>query len=516
MSEQTGQSCEGTEPRTRRELGRLTLLGCVLSLFASARCTFPDYDVTLPAAAGTAAGVASSGGVLGSAGSSGGAGTTSGGAGGAGGGSGGAQSGSTASSGQGGTDVAAPGSGGEAGEASVGGEGPTCPGEQWPVEHCAAGCLTRYPDHCYDGDQSGDETAPDCGGSCQGCSYEACAEHGDCLSGNCETITDGGSACHAPLMVSLTPQGVSRYVGSTNWKLNVRNAEPADGQDFALKDLKLRYYLARSGIVDPLLVQSTQSSLMLAAGGSRMLPLTSWSIERVEPLTDAQYDAYIEISFGDSVRLMPGDGVELFQQLSTGWSSSSNFDQFANYSFKDKADTEFVHVTLFYRDALVWGLEPRPANPRACFARAVNLNGDAVSIAGHAWQAAAAANLTTTGSQVTQSSALYPTASGDTATMLASSTRLGTGQNLELPVTDGTYLVYLHATSASSDGSASLFSLQGAEPESSAGFRAQFVSNAGAWSKLGPFRVNVTTGKLSLAVTKGAMNFAGLELWYPD
>jgi hypothetical protein len=509
MSEQAGQNCAEARLRKRRELGRLTLLVAIFSLLSSVRCTFPEYDLNRSGIGGMSVGVAGSAGA--------GAGVSGGGV--AGGGGGAAQSGSTTNAGQTGSESELAGAGGggsgDGGEPPIGG-GPTCSGEQWPVAQCPSGCLTRYPAHCYDGDKSADETDVDCGGSCQGCSYETCEHDDDCLSGSCQALSAGGLGCHAPLTVSLTAQGVSRYVGSTNWKLVVRNTEPADGADFSLKDLKLRYYLARSGIVEPLLIESTQSSLLLSTGGSRALPLTSWSMERVEPVADAAYDAYIEIAFTETSRLFPGDGVELFQQLSTGVTGSSNFDQFANYSFKDTADPQFLHVTLFYRDKLIWGLEPRPANPRACFARAVNLNGDALRIASHDWQAAGDANLTTTGSPVTQNTATFPATTGDAATMLRTAIRLSAGQELDWPVESGTYLVYLHATSAGTDGSASSFNLQGSPPASSAGFRAQLVSNAGAWARIGPYRVSVTTGKLSIAVTKGALNLAGIELWYPE
>lgn len=487
---------------------RLTLL-CVFSLLASARCTFPDYDVIRPGSGGEAAGTggvsapiggsdvtAGNGGVTASNG-------------------GGGQSGNRTDPGQAGVGAPGMGGDGDGGEPAIGGGGPLCPGEQWPVEHCPDECLLRFPDHCYDGVKGDGEVAVDCGGSCQGCSNEACEHDGDCLSGACVATADG-HACHAPLTVSITPQGVSRYVGTTNYRLNINNAEPADGDDFALKDLKLRYYIASSGLVEPLLVQSTQSSQMLATGGSRSLPLTAWSIVRIEPLTDAQYDAYIEVSFADSVRLFPGDSVDLYQQLSTGLTGSSNFDQLANYSFKDKPDSQWRHVTLYYRDRLIWGLEPRPANPRACFARAVKLSGSAVNIGGHDWPAASATEVTTTGSSINQSSATFPATSGDTATLLASGTRLATGQTLDWTVADGTYLVYLHAISSGTEGSASLFSLQGSQPESSAGFRAQMISNAGAWARLGPYRVDVSTGKLTVAVTRGAMTLAGIELWYPQ
>ena len=51
---------------------------------------------------------------------------------------------------------------------------------------------------------------------------------------------------------------------------------------------------------------------------------------------------------------------------------------------------------------------------------------------------------------------------------------------------------------------------------SSAAFRSQATDGGQAWARLGPYRVDVTTGKVTVAVSKGAINFAGMELWYPD
>jgi len=495
-------------PRKRRELGRFGLVGSCLGLLVTTRCAFPDYDLLLPMnGGGTIAGGALGAGTSGA--SAGGAGASSAGA------STTPQGGMTTAPSDGG------GAGATAGEPSSGGESPlggapACAGEQWPSEHCPSECLVRYPAHCYDGDQSDGETGVDCGGDCQGCGNDACQQDADCLYGRCEPGRDGKLACRAPLTVALTPQDVNRYLGTANFRLEIRNVEPEDGADFALKDLKLRYYLASSGLVEPLLVQTPQANLMLAAGGSRTLPATSWVIEHVEALPDAQYDAYIEVSFAEAAHLYPGDGVQLFQQLSTGLTSQSNFDQFANYSFNDEPDQAWSHITLFHRGKLIWGLEPRPANPRACFARAVNLGGPALRIGESSWQAASEANLTTSGTPFTQSIAPYPSASGDLAILLGSATHLGVGNSLDWPVPNGTYLTYVYAISAGTEGSASLFSLQGSPPPASAGFRAQLVNGSGAWAKLGPYRVDVSSGKLSLAVTSGAINFAGLELWYPD
>ncbi|HYQ17359.1 MAG TPA: hypothetical protein VEQ58_16415, partial [Polyangiaceae bacterium] len=427
MAELAGKIRGRSGPRKHRELGRFARLLAIGALLACARCTFPEYDLNPPSAVGATAGTVTAT-----------AGNTSGGS------TSGATSGGNAGMGTGtqGGSVAV-GDGGiagtlgegasDSGGPDMGGGGAVCPGEQWPVAQCDSGCLLRHPDHCYDGDKNEDESDVDCGGSCQGCSNEACVQNSDCLSGSCASTIEGGMACHAPLTVSVPVQDQNANVGSTNFTLRLRNVEATDGQSFTLSDLKLRYYFARAGIVEPLQLLATQSTLLQANGDSRTLSQTSWTIERVEPVTDGAYDAYLEIGFADSGKLFPGDRIDVRQQMVTGFSGTSNFDQRANYSFTTAADVPWLHVTASYRGSLLWGLEPLPPNPRACFSRAVNLNGTALSIAGNDWQSAADANITTTGSAATQNGTTAPATTGDVATMLGTATRLQTGQQLDWP-----------------------------------------------------------------------------------
>ena len=148
--------------------------------------------------------------------------------------------------------------------------------------------------------------------------------------------------------------------------------------------------------------------------------------------------------------------------------------------------------------------------------RGVNLNGPAVTIDGNAWQSASAAQVTTTGSGVSQATVPFPAVTGGVATMLNTATRLAAGAERSLPTDNGTYLASLYATSPGNDSDASLLTVQGVAPDSSGAFRPQASDGGQAWSRLGPYRVDVTTGKVTIAVTKGALNFAGIELWYPD
>jgi hypothetical protein len=507
MSHSTPPVHAGAGAQPRRAL-RLVVLGAVLAL-ATAHCTFPSYNTPPPDAGGS--GGAGGSGVGGSGAAAAAAGVVTTGAAGHGGGGGGSV---LPSAGQGG--VAEVGGAPELGGLGATGGAPECAPEQWPVDRCEGGCLHRLPDHCYDGKTSGDELELDCGGSCQRCTNEACTLSNACLSGNCVIDGQGLGSCYAPLSIRFTMHERNSVVGSTAWSIALTNDEPVGGQVFKFSDLKLRYYFARSGITEPVLVRATQSNLTLLNGQARALSKTTWTLQRTESLPGGAYDAYVEVGFGDAGQLFPGDRIDLYQQMLTGEPGASSFDQRANYSFTDQTDSAWLHVTVFDDDKLVWGLEPRPIDPRVCFVRAVNLNGPALVIDGHDFQSAAQAAIATTGSGIAPASTPYPPVTGSLATMLQTATRLQTGDELNLPVDNGVYLAYLYATSPTNDGVTSVFTVQGAEPELGGRFRSQAADGGQAWSRLGPFRVDVTTGKLTLGVTSGSVSFTGIELWYPE
>jgi hypothetical protein len=148
----------------------------------------------------------------------------------------------------------------------------------------------------------------------------------------------------------------------------------------------------------------------------------------------------------------------------------------------------------------------------------VNLNGPALTVSGNAWQSATQAGVSTTGSGVNQGTSFFPEVTGSLAKALENYTRLNADQELTLPVQNDTYLVYLYAVSPGSDTNASRFTLQGEEPDSSGGFKAQAAGGGQAWAKLGPYLVTVTNEQIVVGVRTGSpsLNIAALELWYPE
>jgi hypothetical protein len=326
---------------------------------------------------------------------------------------------------------------------------------------------------------------------------------------------EAGSHCFAPITLRYSSHEMSNLVGSTAWSVKLTNVQPDGGSAYSVKDLKVRYYIARSGVTEPLLIRATQANLA-AAGQSTGLEQTRWSVERTEIVDDLAYDAYVEVSFGDDGKLFPSDVLTVYQQMTTGDPGGSPFDQRAHYSFAKVEDAPSLRLAVFYRERLIWGLEPQPANPRSCFARGVNLNGPALSIAGNGWQSASQASVTSDGARVSQAGDPFPIASGPVATMLQTATRLSTGHSLSLPADNGTYLLYLYATSPTNDSTTSSFTVQGEAPPGGGKFRAQTAGGGQAWARLGPFRVDVTSGSLSVEATAGTVSFSGLELWYPN
>lgn len=461
-------------------------------LLVTAHCTFPQYEIDPPLAGGAAGS-----GVAGKSAAGSPVGATA------------AQGGSESTAGA--PPAVTAGVGASAGE----GGAPGCYGEQWPVERCDSGCLTRRPDHCYDEELSGDELAPDCGGSCQACSLGQCVAPSDCLSGVCGAGPDGAT-CESPLVLIHEAHEKSSSVGSTAWSLTLQNLAAEGGRAFTLSDLKIRYYFDRNGVTEPILIRATQSNLHLASGESRELKGTSWSVVRAEDVDELAYNAYVEVSFGDSGKLFPGDEIALYQQMLTGEPGLSNFDQHANYSFNDQAAGPWQHVTVTYGEQLAWGLEPRPANPRACFARGINLNGPAVNVYGNAWLASSQAGVTSDGTGISQGGSVFPAVSGDVAAMLSSAYRLQAGDNVSVTAANGQYLLYLYAVSTTTAAASSELTIDGASFANSSRFRSQVTDGALAWARLGPYRIDVATGKITVAVSSGSIDFAGFELWYPE
>jgi len=148
----------------------------------------------------------------------------------------------------------------------------------------------------------------------------------------------------------------------------------------------------------------------------------------------------------------------------------------------------------------------------AVFHRAINLNGPALTIDGRAWEAGATAkDFKATGKTfANQKVLLKPPTDAARSEMIRSSVWGGT-VNLEFAsLANGTYQVVLYVWE---DNHTEQFDLLVNGKVTLPGF---YSGNAGTWHRLGPWRAEVTDGKLAVGAkgaSHGAANLSGVELW---
>jgi hypothetical protein len=160
------------------------------------------------------------------------------------------------------------------------------------------------------------------------------------------------------------------------------------------------------------------------------------------------------------------------------------------------ADEEQVSVTV---QAPAGGLS---------FYRAINLNGDPITLDGNNWGGRTASNYTTNGTSfVNTITTLIPSTDATRTGMIRSSVWQ---RNLQLNLTavpSGTYQVNLYVWE---DNNPETFSIT---LEGRTVLTNYNSGPAGTWKKLGPYQTNITDGTISLVTTGGAANFSGIEVW---
>ncbi|MFN0068014.1 MAG: DUF1553 domain-containing protein [Limisphaerales bacterium] len=152
----------------------------------------------------------------------------------------------------------------------------------------------------------------------------------------------------------------------------------------------------------------------------------------------------------------------------------------------------------------------RPAD-EATFFRAINLNGPALVLDGHAWETGDATNLVVNGNAFeNQAVPLKPPTDAARAKMIRSS-RWGSKVDVELTaVPAGDYQVFLYVWQDNHDEQFDLL----VNGKSVVG---KFHSgSAGAWRKLGPWPATSADGRLKVSArgaSHGAANLSGIEVW---
>ncbi|MBD0255208.1 MAG: choice-of-anchor D domain-containing protein, partial [Cytophagales bacterium] len=148
--------------------------------------------------------------------------------------------------------------------------------------------------------------------------------------------------------------------------------------------------------------------------------------------------------------------------------------------------------------------------PGLAFYRAINLNGNAITLDGNPWAGKTAPNYATNGENLANPAAvaLVPATTAVRTAMIRSAVSRHTNLKLTLTaVPAGTYQVYLYVWEDKKNETYSILLEDKV-------VQAHYHSGAaGTWRKLGPFEASITDGAISLATTGGAVNFSGVEVW---
>jgi hypothetical protein len=159
-----------------------------------------------------------------------------------------------------------------------------------------------------------------------------------------------------------------------------------------------------------------------------------------------------------------------------------------------------------------WALELRAAlaEEQAAFFRAINLNGPALVIDGHPWDAGDARGIHCDHAAFEdQAVPLLPPTDGERAKMIRSN-RWSPEGKARVVVSDlpaGTYSVYLYIWE---DNHPETFDVCLGGQVVAKGISS---GQAGHWERLGPWAIDVADGKFELAADGGIANLSGIEIW---
>ncbi|SMB92714.1 hypothetical protein SAMN00120144_3658 [Hymenobacter roseosalivarius DSM 11622] len=240
------------------------------------------------------------------------------------------------------------------------------------------------------------------------------------------------------------------------------------------------------------------SSLTLTVGQSQLLTATAsdadGSVQKVE-------------FFQGSAKL--GEVTAAPYQLNWTASTAGSFALTARATDNAGAATTTAAVSITVNPASA--LAPAPVAPiNAAFYRAININGEAITLDGNKWEAnTSAVNVRIDGEPYSnQNVVLNPSTDAVRTQMIRSS--IGS-QNASIEfsnVSNGNYFVYLYTWE---DNFSMRFnvSVQGQLVQSDV-----ISGSAGSWTRLGPYVAAVTNGQISIGATgTDNANISGVELW---
>jgi hypothetical protein len=152
---------------------------------------------------------------------------------------------------------------------------------------------------------------------------------------------------------------------------------------------------------------------------------------------------------------------------------------------------------------------PAPAPLLAKFYRAININGDAISLDGNNWEASnGAANVQITGTFISNQNVQLRSATDAARAKMIRSSVASRNVKVQLnSVPNGTYNIYLYVWE---DNKPERFSLLLNDKTVVNNYNS---GSAGSWDKIGPLAVTVTNGTIRLTSTGGEANISGIEIW---
>jgi hypothetical protein len=354
----------------------------------------------------------------------------------------------------------------------------------------------QYALHCFNHERDDDESDVDCGGSrCPGCAAdEACTAASDCSIGSCV-----GSACSRELELSYRQDNPDPEASS--FRLEVFLKYLGD-EPILLKDLAVRYYFSRNGVSEPIIPGGSAS---LSPNDADISSSTTWRVVRQPRGNGISNDAYLEIGFTSTMGKIVSRGavIDIMAQATSG-DSQTLFTQQTHHSFDPDTDEhETKKISVHYKGQRVWGNGPPVDDPPSCLYQGVNLDGPTVAIDGAQWLGSPASLL-----------ARYM----DTNIELKPSTDIGREEMLRFgfhfnddqfsyPVENGDYAltVYVWAAGGSQLGR---LKVQGEERDA---FRCFSFEGGGPWAPLGPYRISIGDGQLTLGAA-GSLRAGGFEL----
>jgi mono/diheme cytochrome c family protein len=151
-----------------------------------------------------------------------------------------------------------------------------------------------------------------------------------------------------------------------------------------------------------------------------------------------------------------------------------------------------------------------PADDAPAFYRGINLNGPALTIGGHDWEAGNAKGILCDDAAFEDQSIHLVPATDDARAKMIRSSRWSPQRKARVQITEvpaATYSVYLYVWE---DNDPQTFDISLSGRVVAKGYNS---GNGGHWDRLGPWTIDVTDGTIELTAVGGHANLSGIEIW---